>query len=75
MTRDWGGNQTVNSTATYTCQGNLTTMANETEQTITCTEEGWSAHVHGCGESRTTAERRGQKAREGEVGLGQQSRV
>ncbi|KAF0306628.1 Complement factor H-related protein 4 [Amphibalanus amphitrite] len=48
MTRDWSGNRTVNSTATYTCHGNLTTMANETEQTITCTETGWSAPVQPC---------------------------
>ena len=50
MTRDWDGNRTVNSTATYTCSGNLTTMANETEQTITCTDLGWSDYVRGCGE-------------------------
>ncbi|XP_043201876.1 uncharacterized protein LOC122370388 [Amphibalanus amphitrite] len=48
MSRDWSGNRTVNSTATYTCHGNLTTMANETEQTITCTETGWSAPVQPC---------------------------
>ena len=51
MTREWAGNRTVNSTATYTCMGNLTTMANETEQTITCTETGWSSRVHSCGEN------------------------
>ncbi|XP_037071811.1 uncharacterized protein LOC119093026 [Pollicipes pollicipes] len=48
MTRAWDGNRTVNSSATYTCGDDMTTMSNKSVQVLECTDVGWSAWLEPC---------------------------